>query len=36
MSPEQFAELLDKVAQAVLDGSYSLPVGIDRLSLLIS
>ena len=34
MSPEKFAELLDKVEREILDGSYSLPVGIDRLSLL--
>jgi len=34
MSPEKFAELLDKVEHGILDGSYSLPVGIDRLSLL--
>jgi len=34
MTPEQFAELLDKVESGILDGSYSLPVGIDRLSLL--
>jgi hypothetical protein len=35
MTPRQFAELLDKVESGILDGSYSLPVGIDRLSLLI-
>jgi len=35
MAPEQFAELLDKMESGILDGSYSLPVGIDRLSLLI-
>ena len=34
MTPRQFAELLDKVESGILDGSYSLPVGIDRLSLL--
>ena len=31
MSPEEFAELLDKVEQAVLDGSFSLPVVIDEI-----
>ena len=35
MTPEQFAELLDKVKCGILDGSYFLPIGIDRLSLLI-
>ncbi len=34
MTPEQFAELLDKVESGILDGSYSLPIGIDALSLL--
>lgn len=32
MTPEQFAELLDKVEQAVLNGSSSLPINIDKLN----
>jgi len=32
MTPEQFAELLDKVEQAVLDGFFSLPINIDKLN----
>ncbi|MFC1966460.1 hypothetical protein ACFLWI_05900 [Chloroflexota bacterium] len=34
ITPEHFTELLDKVESGVLDGSYSLPIGIDALSLL--
>lgn len=36
MTPEQFAELLDKVEQAVLDGSLCLPMAVDELILLIT
>lgn len=36
VTPEQFAELLDKAAQAVLDGSLCLPIAVDELILLIS
>jgi hypothetical protein len=35
VTPEQFAELLDKAAQAVLDGSLCLPIAVDELILLI-
>jgi len=31
MAPERFADLLDKVKQAVLDGSVSLPINFDEL-----
>jgi len=31
VTPEQFAELLDRVEQAVLDGSVSLPIVIDEI-----
>jgi len=30
VTPEQFAELLDKAAQAVLDGSLCLPIAVDE------
>ena len=36
VTPDQFAELLDKAAQAVLDGSLCLPTAVDELILLIS
>jgi len=36
MTPEQFAELLDKMECGILDGSYSLPLTVDALSLLIT
>jgi len=36
VTPEQFAELLDKAVQAVLDGSLCLPIAVDELILLIS
>ena len=34
LTPEQFVELLDKVVQAVLDGSLCLPIAVDELILL--
>jgi hypothetical protein len=30
MSPEEFAELLDKVEREILDGSASLPMAVDE------
>ena len=36
VTPEQFADLLDKAAWAVLDGSLCLPIAVDELILLIS
>ena len=32
MTPEQFAGLLDRLEQKILDGSFSLPVNIDKLA----
>jgi hypothetical protein len=32
MAPEKLAQLLDKVERAVLDGSLSLPINVDRLT----
>ncbi len=36
MTPEQFAELLDKMECGILDGSLCLPIAVDELILLIS
>ncbi|MFC1982352.1 hypothetical protein ACFLV5_00965 [Chloroflexota bacterium] len=36
MTPEQFAELVDKVGREILDGSASLPVTGDELILLVT
>ncbi|MFC1982361.1 hypothetical protein ACFLV5_01010 [Chloroflexota bacterium] len=36
MTPEQFAELLDKVGREILNGSASLPMTVDKLILLIT
>ena len=36
LTPDQFADLLDKVESGILDGAYSLPLTINELRLLIT